>query len=370
MKTLLESFDLSGRLLKNRFVMAPMTRARRPDCVADKETATYYRQRASAGLIVSEGSFVSPEAQGYIQVPGMWTPEQVAGWKLVTDAVHDAGGTMFAQFWHVGRISHTSLQPDGQAPVSSSAKQVDDPRFKVFAYTDDGSQGRIDPSVPRALETDEVVRVTDEFAAATRNAAAAGFDGVELHAANNYLFEQFLNPAINDRTDRYGGSAENRARFVLETIDAVIAEIGADRVGIRFSPYNQDPEKQDTGWVEETYHYLADQLAARKIAYIHFNDSWTTGEPALDDTFLRTFRMHFPGTIILAGRMTFDRAEQLVRDGLIDLPAFGQLYIANPDLVERYRDDVVVVKPDSETFYGGGSKGYTDYPRAVDQPSS
>ena len=370
MKKLFETYDLSRRELRNRFVMAPMTRARRPDCVANEETATYYRQRASAGLIVSEGSFVSPEAQGYIQVPGMWTAEQVAGWKLVTEAVHDAGGTMFAQLWHVGRISHASFQPDGQAPVSSSSQPADDPRFKVFAYKDDGSQGRIDLSPPRALETDEVARVAADFAAAAGNAVAAGFDGVELHAANNYLFEQFLNPAINDRCDRYGGSAENRARFVLETIDAVIAEIGADRLGTRFSPYNQDPDKQDTGWVEETYHYLADQLAARKIAYVHFNDSWTTGEPALDDAFLKTFRTHFPGTIILAGRMTFDRAEQLVREGLIDLPAFGQLYIANPDLVECYRDDVVVVKPDSDTFYGGGSKGYTDYPRAVDQPSS
>ena len=370
MKKLLETYDLSGRELRNRFVMAPMTRARRPDCVANTETATYYRQRASAGLIVSEGSFVSPEAQVYIQVPGIWTAEQDTGWKLVTDAVHDAGGTMFAQLWHVGRISHTSLQLDGQAPVSSSSQSVDDPRFKVFAYKGDGSQGRIDPSPPRALETDEVARVAGDFAAAARNAAAAGFDGVELHGANNYLFEQFLNPHLNDRTDRYGGSAENRARFALETIDAVIAEIGADRVGIRFSPYNQDPDKQDTGWVEETYLYLADQLDRRKIAYIHFNDSWTTGEPALTDEFLRTFRTHFPGTIILASKMTFDRAEQLVRDGLIDLPAFGQLYIANPDLVERYRDDVVVVKPDTDTFYGGGSKGYTDYPRAVDQPGS
>jgi len=365
MKKLLETYKLSGRQLRNRFVMAPMTRARRPDCVANEETAAYYRQRASAGLIISEGTFVSPEAQGYIQVPGLWTAEQVAGWTLVTDAVHDAGGTMFAQLWHVGRISHTSLQPDGQAPVSSSAKQVDDPRFKVFAYTDDGSQGRIDPSEPRALETDEVARVTADFVHAARNAAAAGFDGVELHAANNYLFEQFLNPNLNDRTDRYGGSAENRARFVLETVDAVIAALGADRVGVRFAPYNQDPDKQDNGWVEETYLYLADQLAARKIAYIHFNDSWTTGEPALDDAFLKRVRTHFPGTVILAGRMTFEWAEQLVEDGLIDLPAFGQLYIANPDLVERYRDDVVVVKPDSDTFYGGGSKGYTDYPRAV-----
>ena len=365
MKTLLETFDLSGRLLQNRFVMAPMTRARRPDCVADEETATYYSQRASAGLIVSEGTFVSPEAQGYIQVPGIWTAEQVAGWKLVTDAVHDADGTMFAQLWHVGRISHTSLQPGGQAPVSSSSERVDDPRFKVFCYREDGSQGYVDPSMPRALETDEVARVTSDFATAARNAAAADFDGVELHAANNYLFEQFLNPSLSDRTDRYGGSAENRTRFALETVDAVIAELEADRVGIRLSPHNQDPDKQDDGWVDETYRYLGRELARRKIAYIHFNDSWIGGQPGLDDAFLKTFRTHFPGTIILAGRMTFERGEQLVKAGLINLPAFGQPFIANPDLVERYRDDDVVVKPDSDSYYRGGSKGYTDYPRVV-----
>lgn len=365
MKNLLEPYDLSGRQLRNRFVMAPMTRARRPDCVADEETATYYRQRASAGLIVSEGTFVSPEAQGYIGVPGIWTAKQVAGWKLVTDAVHDAGGRMFAQLWHVGRISHPSLQPGGQAPVSSSSKQVDDPRFKVFSYRADGSQGYVDPSMPRALETEEVARVTSDFATAARNAAAADFDGVELHAANNYLFEQFLNPSLNDRTDRYGGSVENRARFALETVDAVIAEIGADRVGVRLSPHNQDPDKQDDGWVDETYHYLGRELASRKIAYIHFNDSWIVGQPGLDDAFLKTFRTHFPGTILLAGRMTFERGERLVKAGLIDLPAFGQPYIANPDLVERYRDDIVVTNPDRDTYYGGSSKGYTDYPRAI-----
>lgn len=366
MKKLLEPYKLGDNRLRNRFVMAPMTRARRPDHIADEETALYYRQRASAGLIVSEGTFVSPEAQGYIQVPGIWTAEQVAGWRLVTDAVHDAGGTMFVQLWHVGRISHTSLQPDGQAPISSSSKEVDDPRFKVFSYREDGSQGYVDPSMPRALETDEVARVTSDFATAARNAVAADFDGVELHAANNYLFEQFLNPGLNDRTDRYGGSVENRARFILETVDDVIAELGADRVGIRLSPHNQHPGKQDDGWVDETYHYLGRELATRKIAYIHLNDSWIGDQPGLDDAFLKTFRTHFPGTIILAGRMTFERGEQLVRDGLINLPAFGQPYIANPDLVERYRDDVVIVKPDSDTYYGGGSKGYTDYPRAVD----
>ena len=367
MKTLLEKYDLSGHELRNHFVMAPMTRARRPDNVPNEETATYYRQRASAGLIISEGLPVSPEAQGYIAVPGIWTDEQVAGWRLVTDAVHDAGSTMFAQLWHVGRISHTSLQPNGQSPVSSSAKPIVDPRFQAFIYKEDGSEGRVDPSPPRVLETAEVARVTSDFKRAAQNAAEAGFDGVELHTANNYLFEQFLNPVMNDRTDRYGGSVENRVRFALETVDAVIEELGADRVGIRLSPYNQDGTAQDN-WVEETYYCLADELAKRRVAYIHLNNSWIAGKPSLDDAFLKSFGAHFPGTIILAGAMSFERGEQLVEARLIDLPAFGQPFIANPDLVERYRDDIVVAKPDRDTFYGGGSKGYTDYPRAVLAP--
>ncbi|MDB5660525.1 MAG: alkene reductase [Cypionkella sp.] len=204
---------------------------------------------------------------------------------------------MFAQLWHVGRISHTSMQPGGQAPVSSSSRRVEDPRFKVFTYLEDGSEGYLDPSVPRLLETDEVARVTSDFVRGARNAVAAGFDGVEIHAANNYLFEQFLNPSMNDRTDRYGGSVESRARFALETIDAVVGELGADRVGIRLSPHNQQVEVQNDDWVEETYNYLADELAKRKIAYIHLNDSVTSGKHALNDAFLKTFRTHFRGTM-------------------------------------------------------------------------
>lgn len=365
MKNLLERYDLAGRPLNNRIVMAPMTRARRPDYIANEETAAYYRQRASAGLIISEGTPVSPEGQGYINVPGIWTADQAQGWKLVTDAVHDAGARMFAQLWHVGRMSHTSLQPCGGAPVSSTTVPVRNPRFQVFTTTEDGGEGFVAPSVPRALLTNEVARVTEDFAKAARNAAAAGFDGVELHAANGYLFEQFLNPILNDRTDRYGGSVENRARFTLETIDALIDMLGTDRVGIRLAPHNQQFDMQDYDGVEETYFYLADELAKRKIAYVHLNDNWAAGRSVIDDTFLTQFREHFPGTIILAGAMTFERAEKLVEAGVIDLPAFGQPFIANPDLVERYRDGIPLAKPDRDTYYGGGSEGYTDYPRVA-----
>ncbi|ROR24738.1 2,4-dienoyl-CoA reductase-like NADH-dependent reductase (Old Yellow Enzyme family) [Comamonas sp. BIGb0124] len=363
--TILQKYDLAGRELANRFVMAPMTRARRPDYIANEETATYYRQRASAGLIITEGTPVSPEAQGYINVPGIWTAEQTAGWKLVTDGVHEAGGTIFAQLWHVGRMSHTSLQPDRGAPVSSTNKPVRNPKSMVFTYNEDGTTGFVEPSIPRALDTEEVARVTADFAHAARNAATAGFDGVELHAANGYLFEQFLNPILNDRTDHYGGSVENRARFTLETVDALIKVLGADRVGIRLAPHNQQFDMQDYDGVEETYFYLADQLAKRGVAYIHLNDNWAAGRSVVDDELLTKFRQRFSGTIILAGAMRFERAERLVEAGVIDLPAFGQPFIANPDLVERYRGGLPLAEPERATYYGGGNEGYIDYPHAA-----
>ncbi|NTB87632.1 alkene reductase [Agrobacterium tumefaciens] len=366
MKNLLENYDLAGRQISNRIVMAPMTRARRPDYVADQETATYYQQRATAGLIITEGTPISPEGQGYLNVPGIWSSEQTQGWKIVTEAVHAAGGTIFAQLWHVGRMSHTSLQPTNGAPVSSTTTPVRDPKFQVFTVKEDGTEGFVDPSVPRALATEEMARVVADFGRGAKNAATAGFDGVELHAANGYLFEQFLNPLLNDRTDRYGGTVENRARLTLETVDALVDNLGADRVGVRLAPHNQQFEMQDYDGVEETYFYLARELASRKVAYIHLNDNWAAGRSVIDDEFLAEFRKHFAGTIILAGAMTFERGERLVEAGIIDLPAFGQPFIANPDLVERYRDGVSLANPNRETYYGGGSEGYTDYPRAVD----
>lgn len=362
MVDLFQPYEFAGHRLRNRIVMAPMTRARRPDYVADAETARYYRQRASAGLIISEGTPVSPEGQGYINVPGIWSAEQVAGWCLVTDAVHQEGGTMFAQLWHVGRMSHVSLQPNGGQPVSSTNKPARDPKSMAFVFLDDGSTGFVEPSVPRALETGEVARVVADFVRGARNAREAGFDGIELHAANGYLFEQFLNPVLNSRTDRYGGSVENRMRIVLETVDAMVEAIGAERVGIRLAPFNQQfdmPVYDDDG---ETYLFLARELAKRKVAYIHLNDNWAAGRSVIEDAFLRRFRDAFDGTLILAGAMTLERAQRLVDQNLIDLPAFGQPFIANPDLVERLRAGAPLATPDRATWYGGGSAGYTDYP--------
>jgi 2,4-dienoyl-CoA reductase-like NADH-dependent reductase (Old Yellow Enzyme family) len=362
MTELFQPYRFAGHSLNNRFVMAPMTRARRPDYVADAETALYYRQRATAGLIVSEGTPVSPEGQGYINVPGIWSAEQVKGWRLVTDAVHDEGGTIFAQLWHVGRMSHVSLQPGGAAPVSSTSQPARDPKSMAFVFLEDGTTGFAEPSVPRPLTTEEMARIAADFANAGRNAHAAGFDGVELHGANGYLFEQFLNPVLNDRTDRYGGSLENRARLLLETVDALIAAIGAHRVGIRLAPFNRQfdmPVYDDGG---ETYLFLAHELSQRQVAYVHLNDNWAAGHSVIGEAFLRRFRQAFDGTLILAGAMTFERAQRLVDEGLIDLPAFGQPFIANPDLVERLRQGAPLAQPDRATYYGGGSAGYTGYP--------
>jgi N-ethylmaleimide reductase len=361
-KDLFEEYDLAGRRLRNRIVMAPMTRARRPDCVANAETATYYRQRASAGLIVSEGTPVSPEGQGYISVPGIWSEPQVAGWRLVTDAVHDEGGTMFAQLWHVGRMSHTSLQPDGAAPVSSTNRPARNPKSMAFVTKEDGTEGFVEPSVPRPLGTAEVSRVVREFADAGTNAVAAGFDGVELHSANGYLFEQFLNPILNDRTDRYGGALENRTRLILETVDALIERLGANRIGVRLSPFSRQFDMQIYDETEETYLHVGTELAKRQIAYVHLNDDRSNGASVISDAFLAKFRAVFAGTLILAGGVAKDRAERLIQENLIDLAAFGQPFIANPDLVERLRNGWALRPADRATFYGGGTAGYTDYP--------
>ncbi len=362
---LFRPFDLAGTPLHNRIAMAPMTRARNPGAVANELTAQYYRQRASAGLIISEGTPVSPQGQGYIDVPGIWSAEQVAGWKLVTDAVHAAQGTIFAQLWHVGRMSHSSLQPDGGQPVSAGTRAVgSDPRNFAFVYLDDGSRGRVDPTPPRALRTDEVPGIVSDFVRGAENAVAAGFDGIELHAANGYLFEQFLNPLTNDRQDLYGGSLRNRARLILDTVDAMSARIGAHRVGVRLAPNSQVFDMPAYAENEASYLYLAEELGKRGLAYVHLNDNYLRGERAIGEDFLKAFKQAYGGTVLLAGGMTREYALRLVDEGTIDIAAFGQPFIANPDLVERLQQDIALAAPDRDTYYGGGREGYLDYPAA------
>lgn len=342
--------------------MAPMTRARAPEGVANADTATYYAQRASAGLIVSEGIPISQEATGYLYLPGLTSAEQVAGWSQVTAAVHRHEGRIFAQLWHVGRMSHTSLQPGGAPPVSASAVPVPDGTM-IFARSSEGTARLLPASAPRALATDEVSRVADDFAAAATRALDAGFDGVEVHAANGYLFEQFLNPHVNQRTDRYGGSPVNRARFLLEVVDRLVEVSDPRRIGIRLSPFaalGGLPPFPEAG---ELYLHLAEELAARGVGYLHLHDVRQDGEPVIPAWFGAELRARFTGAIVMNGGLTGASAERLLACGLVDLVAFGRPFIANPDLVERLQNGWPLAEVDYTRLYGGDASGYLDYPR-------
>lgn len=358
-QALFSPLQVGAVTLPNRVVMAPLTRMRA--AAGDVPTpliAEYYRQRAGAGLIVSEASQVSPQGKGYMQTPGIYSAAQVAGWKPVTAAVHEAGGRIAIQLWHVGRISHTSLQPDGQAPVSASALAA---HTRTSVLGEGGKPERVPCSTPRPLETGEIPALLESYADATRNAREAGFDLVEVHAAHGYLLQQFQAVESNQRDDAYGGSLENRARLTLEVLDAVISAWEPGRVGIRISPIGSfnaltDSEGEAMGL------YLAREFARRGIAYLHLSEPDWAGGPVLDDSFRRTLKEHFPGVIIGAGNYTRAKADDLLAKGLIDAAAFGRDYIANPDLAERLRLGADLNAQRPELFYGGGAEGYTDYP--------
>ncbi|CAM3859256.1 alkene reductase [Pseudomonas wadenswilerensis] len=369
MNDLFAPYDLGSLQLSNRFVMAPMTRSRAPEDIATEQIALHYTQRGTAGLIVSEGTPISREGQGYLFNPGIFTEQQVQGWKLVTDSVHSVGGKIFAQLWHVGRVSHTSIQRDGQAPVSATSKVAQG--AIAFGYTDSGEPGFVSTSTPRPLNTEEVGRVVEDFAQAAANAIAAGFDGVEIHGANGYLIEQFLNPLVNDRNDRYAADTlENRLRFVFEVVDAVVRRIGADKVGIRISPYGQLFDMPIYAQIDETYSALCAGMGQRGIAYVHVMDQThfflasegaVAQEQALRELLAQCKAQLGQTALILAGDMTLERAQDLVDAGLIDLAGFGQPFIANPDLVARLKNGWPLTAPDRDTYYGGGAKGYLDY---------
>ena len=360
MSTLFDRCELGGLALRNRIVMAPMTRSRAVTTVPDALTATYYAQRAGAGLIVTEGAQVSEQGRGYLFTPGLHTKAQVAGWKGVTAAVHAEGGAIFAQIWHVGRLSHTSLQPGERAPVGPVAKAA--AGVQAFAFREDGTPGQMPVSVPRALAASELPGITGDFVDAARNAIEAGFDGIEIHGANGYLFEQFVNGGLNTRDDAYGGSdIAKRLRFVLETVDAVVAAIGAHRVGIRLSPFNRIFDMPAFEGEADTWLALAHELATRGLAYVHISNREAIVANA-GVGFLREFREAYGGTVILAGNYGRESAAADLDAGLADLVAFGRPFIANPDLVERLRNGWPLAEGDSATFYGGGEAGYTDYP--------
>jgi N-ethylmaleimide reductase len=366
---LFKPYDLAGLTLSNRFVIAPMTRSRAPDDIATEQIALHYTQRGTAGLIVSEGTPISREGQGYLFNPGIFTQAQIDGWKRVTDSVHSVGGAMFAQLWHVGRVSHTSLQIDGKAPVSATDKPAQG--AVAFAYTDEGEPGFVPTSTPRPLSTEEVGRVVEDFAQAAENALAAGFDGVEIHGANGYLLEQFLNPLVNDRADRYSAkNLDDRLRFVFEVVDAVSARVGAQRVGLRISPYGQLFDMPIYPQIDETYSALCAGMRERGIAYVHVMDQthfFMAGDSSAEQeqalrTLLKDCKAALGDTaLIVAGDMTLERAQDLVDAGLIDLAAFGQPFIGNPDLVARLQNGWPLTVPNRDTYYGGGAEGYVDY---------
>lgn len=358
---LMESFALGPFTLANRIVMAPMTRCRAGDSgIPTLLMAEYYAQRASAGLIVTEGCPVSPRAKGYLWTPGIYTAEQIAGWRIVADAIHKAGGIVFAQIWHTGRISHISLQPQGLAPQGPTAMAAIG--SKCFAYDDQGQPNYVAVSAPEPLTSAAIDEIVAQFTQAAVNALSAGLDGVEIHAANGYLFDQFLNSLVNTRNDEYGGTLAHRTKFLLATVNAVAARIGAERVGVRISPYgqfNSMPEDQET---QPTFLHLAQELNRCGIAYVHVNDQRTFGFPAIPDAFIEKLRQAFTGPLILCGGYDAEQATRMLDAGLADLIGFGIPFLANPDLPARLQHGWPLNEPQRDTFYGGTAVGYTDYP--------
>ncbi len=355
---LFQAFHSPALQLKNRVVMAPLTRSRAVDKNTPNELmAEYYAQRAGAGLIITEGTSPSPNGLGYPRIPGLFNAEQVAGWRRVTEAVHAQGAKIFVQLMHTGRVTHVANLPAGAKVIGPLASALAGEMF-----TD--AQGLQPHSTPQAMSTQDIQQATDEYVQSARLAVEAGFDGVELHAANGYLLEQFLNANVNTRDDAYGGSAEKRNRFVLEVARATVAAIGAGRVGIRLSPFGVFNGTGAFAGVEEQYLALARELGGLKLAYLHLVDHSSLGAPEVPAVFKADLRSAFGGTFIASGGLDRESAEQVLREGRADLVAFGRAWLANPDLIERMKAGVALNAPDPSTFYTPGAKGYTDYPRA------
>jgi N-ethylmaleimide reductase len=353
--------NIGAVTVANRIFMAPLTRLRsiEPGDIPTELMAEYYQQRASSGLIITEATQISFQSKGYAGAPGLHTDEQIAVWKKITDAVHQRDGHIAVQLWHTGRISHYSIQPDQQAPVAPSAISAG---TRTSLRDENGQAIRVDTSVPRALALNEIPAIVADFRHAASSAREAGFDLLELHGAHGYLLHQFLSASSNQREDEYGGSRENRARLLLEVVDAVSAEWGASRIGIRLSPIGSFQNVDNGPNEEEDALYLIDELNKRGIAYIHLSESdWVGGAPYTEE-FRRKVREHFNGVIIGAGAYTLEKAETLIDKGLIDAVAFGRDYIANPDLVERFQNNHPLNEQRPEFFYGGDAEGYTDYP--------
>lgn len=368
-KTLFDATTLGKLSLNNRIVLPPLTRSRssQPGNIPNAMMTEYYQQRASAGFMVTEGTQIEPRGQGYAWTPGIHSQAQIEGWKKVTQAVHQQGGVIFCQLWHVGRVSHTSLQPDNQAPVAPSAIATN--AVKVFIETGPGTGILTEPSMPRALETEEVAELVELYAQAARNAIAAGFDGVELHCANGYLVNQFMSEHSNHRTDQYGGSLTNRLRFLQEIVTAVADAVGADKLGVRFAPLfeSTDEERVYLGLVEsnplETYVEAIKVLENAGIAYLSIAEADWDNAPDLPERFYQAARASFSGRIIYAGKYTPAKAQWMLDNNYGDLFGFGRPFIANPDLPARLRNNWPLNPVDPSSMYGGTDVGYIDYPR-------
>ncbi|QYK03414.1 alkene reductase [Shewanella zhangzhouensis] len=359
-KTLFSSLKLGKLSLKNRIVMPPMTRSRasQPGDIANELMATYYAQRASAGLIVSEGTQISSTAKGYAWTPGIYSSEQIKGWRTVTDAVHAQDGVIFAQLWHVGRVTH----PDnigGEQPISSSALKAQN--VKVFVDNGTDEPGFVDVVQPRAMTKEDIKQVIADYRQAALNAIDAGFDGIELHAANGYLINQFIDSESNNRTDEYGGCTENRLRFLDEVVAALVEAIGADRVGVRLAPLTTLNGTVDSNPIE-TYTAAAALLNKHGIVYLHIAEVDWDDAPDTPVSFKRALRDAYQGILIYAGRYNAEKAEQAIEDGLADMIGFGRPFIANPDLPERLLHSYPLTEHDPNTLFGGGEKGLIDYP--------
>jgi len=360
MPTLFDPIHFGSIESANRIVMAPLTRDRAgPHRVPTPLMATYYGQRASAGLIVAEATQISAEGQGYLDTPGIYSAEQIAGWRRITDVVHAKRGKIVLQLWHVGRISHVSLQPNGQAPVSSTSRRANTKTFTAKGFEE--------VSQPRALRLDEMPRIVADYRQAARNAIDAGFDGVEVHGANGYLLEQFLRDTINDRTDAYGGPKENRARLPLEVMRAIAAEIGPGRTGLRLSPVTPANDAAIDSDAQGLFNYLVEQLAPLKLAFIHIVERATGGPRDYAPFDYAALRSRFKngnaqGAWIVNNGYTRAMALEAVASGAADMVAFGKPFISNPDLVSRLRADAPLASLNPATLYGGDAAGYTDYP--------
>jgi N-ethylmaleimide reductase len=358
-KDLFSPLQLGPYELRNRLVMAPLTRNRAGvDGVPTEIMATYYAQRASAGLIISEATCIAPQAVGYPATPGIWNGDQVAAWSRITQAVHARGGRIFCQLWHVGRISHPSLQPDGALPLAPSAVQ---PAGEAMTY-----QGPQPYVTPRALERPELSEIVTQYRVAAKNAIAAGFDGVEVHAANGYLLDEFLRDGTNLRTDDYGGSVDNRARLLLEVLDAVTEAVGPARTGVRLSPVQPFNDMKDAN-PEATFTRVVELLNRYGLAYLHVTELGKDAPGAAGPWFdPKSLRKLWQGVYMTNHGYDRDSATAAVAKGEADLVAFGVLYIANPDLAERFARKAPLNTPDPSTFYGGSEKGYTEYPALSD----